>query len=130
MKNFKTIVIGGIAGLLVFAAMSARTAQQQSFGVAQIMSDPAKFWNHNVPVNGIVGSVRQSQKTVNWESGEKVAYISFNLYEPGQGDRKTGSHYIYVNMPAAGFRYLPNDGDPISLTGPLTPPYSIGSIEQ
>lgn len=121
-------VVGLAAGVLSFAALEAFTAQQ-TFTVQQVMSDPKVFYNREVAVEGIVGPVRAHTKTINFRTNERVNYLSFALYTPGDYKGR-GKHYVSISLPAASFRYQPTEGQPMAVTGPLAPPLQVGSIEQ
>lgn len=121
----RSILAGVAAGALAFAALNALSAQRY-FTVEEVAADPGKFYGREVPVTGLVRSPRQTTRYVNRQN---VPVVSFSLYSPGQGKTRWGDRYISVTVPAAQFRFLPNEGDPFNLSGVLKAPVMIGSIE-
>lgn len=124
----KAVIAGMLSGLLVFLALKAAVAFQQVFTVAQVASDPGKFYGRQVSVAGLIRGSRIYEKYMG--RGEKLRVMSFSLYEPsGEAKYPFGRHYISVDVPAVQFRFMPNDGDSFTVSGVLKDPSMIGSIE-
>ncbi len=123
------IVAAFVAGVLACTAVRAFT--QQAFAIADIMSDPAKFYGRTVAVSGLAGTVRYSHKTVDYKTRAQVEFVSFELYQPdAKGYHGRGRHFVSVNIPASGFGMnRPVEGRTVTVTGPLSAPLNVGRIE-
>ena len=130
-ENLKPAAIGALAGLLVFAGLTAAQAfrNNQSFSIAEFRAQAAELWGKPIEINGLVRSPRQHFKYV---GRDKIPAVSFSLYEPGDGKSKYsqfGKHSISVTVPADQFRFLPEEGSQVSVTGVVQPPLVLGTLE-
>jgi hypothetical protein len=114
-----------LLGMLAFAA--AQAFAQGEISIPQIMSDPKAFYGRTMTVTGVAGGVRTSVRTVDFKTRQQAQFYSFSLYEQG-GSKGRGKYYVSVNVPASSFRYVPREGDAVSITGELKPPLNVGSI--
>ncbi len=118
------------AAALAAAFLSGWTARafDPLWTVAQVASDPGKFYGNNAQVTGLARSARIS--TCYTDSG-KIPCISFSLYEPsGKQNSPFGKRYISVSMPQQALaNRLPSDGQPMNISGVIKPPSMIGTIE-
>jgi hypothetical protein len=121
---FKSVGVGALSGALVFFALTAVKAQQ-TLTVNDLRANPKAYVGNTVAITGLVSGVRSDSKFVN---GQKVAWTKLNLYDRDSKGRK-GSHYVYVSLPAANFTPTPNEGDQMTVTGPLKWPYEIAAID-
>lgn len=123
---FKSVAAGALAGVLVFLGLSAVKAQQ-TLTVYDVRMNPKAYVGTTVAVTGIATAVRAESKSVH---GQAVPWIKLNLYEWDAKKVQRGSRYIYVSLPASDFQGKPNDGDKMTITGPLKWPYEIAVIDQ
>jgi len=123
----KSVFIGAFSGALVFLALTAVKAQQ-TLTVRDLHANPKAYVGNTVAITGLVSNVRSEMRAVKGQS-QKVPWTKLNLYELDPKGRK-GSHYVYVSLPAANFTPTPNEGDQMTVTGPLKWPYEIAVIEQ
>ncbi|MFI5347636.1 MAG: hypothetical protein ACHQ51_14775 [Elusimicrobiota bacterium] len=121
---FKSVGVGALSGALVFFALTAVKAQQ-SLTVNDLRANPKLYVGNTVAITGLVSGVRSEMKKIN---GQQVPWTKLNLYERDAKGRK-GSHYVYVSLPAANFTPTPNEGDQMTVTGPLKWPYEIAAID-
>lgn len=124
LPPLKSAAIGALAGALVFFTLSAVKAQQ-TLTVNELHRNPKPYVGSTVAITGLVANVRSATKRVN---GKDVPWTRLNLYETDNKGRK-GSHYVYVSLPSANFTPAPNEGDRMTVTGPLKWPYEIAAID-
>ena len=122
----KSIAVGAVSGLLVFAALHV-LGYSQVFSIPQIASDPEKFWGAQVTLTGLVKSPSISEKYLG--KGQSIKVVRMSLHEPSGEKYPYGRRYVSVQVPLAQFRFMPNEGDTFQVSGVLKPPSQMGSIE-
>jgi hypothetical protein len=123
----KSVIIGAFSGALVFLALTAVKAQQ-TLTVRDLRSNPKAYVGNTVAITGLVANVRSEMRAPKGRT-EKVPWTKLNLYEVDAKGKK-GSHYVYVSLPSSSFTPTPNEGDQMTVTGPLAWPYEIAAIDQ
>lgn len=121
----KSVVVGALAGAAVFLALSAVKAQT-SLTVFDFQRNSKQYVGTEVRVTGLAQNIRHDVKQV---QGKPVEYTKLNLYSI-LPNGKRDSHYIYVNLPTSSFRFVPNEGDSVSIQGTPKWPYEIAVIDQ
>jgi len=121
---WKTAVIGGLSGTVVFVVLMAARAQTIAT-VSDVRANPKQYVGSSVQVTGLAQGIRTDTKLV---KGSKVPYTKLNLYEVDAKGRK-GSHYIYVALPTSDFSTTPVEGEMARVTGTLKWPYEVAAID-
>ncbi|MCX5785458.1 MAG: hypothetical protein NTX59_07200 [Elusimicrobia bacterium] len=121
---YKTALIGGLSGAIVFFILIGVRAQT-ALTVAAVHANSKLYVGTEVQVTGMVANVHSGTKTVN---GHKVPCTRLNLYEIDSKGRE-GNHYIYVSLPTSDFTSMPVNGGMATITGPLKWPYEIAAID-
>ena len=109
-----------VAGALLFAgALKAQT-------VADVLHNPGSYIGSSTSVTGIVSSVKVVTRK---RHGELVQLLKFNLYEADAKGKK-GPHYVYVSVPANTFSTVPAEGQMLTVTATLKPPYEVAVVDE
>ena len=124
--SLKAVIVGMLSGALIFFALDAVKAQQ-SLTVRDAHHDPKQYVNGRVSITGLASGIHADTK---WVNGQKVPYTRMNLYEIDPKTNKKGSYYIWVSIPTSGFKFIPNEGDLVTIDGTLKWPYQFAMIDE
>jgi hypothetical protein len=123
--RWKSVLIGGLTGVVVFFVLVAVRAQS-TLTVSDFHANSKTYVGSLVSVSGLARNIRSETKKRN---GVDVPFTTLNLYEV-DSKGKQRSYYIYVSLPSSAFSASPADGVMATITGNIKWPYMIGAIDQ
>lgn len=132
-QGIKSAAIGALTGLGIFLGLNvAQSQMNRSFTVPDVRGNASQMWGRALTIEGVMRNVRLHERRI---GRDPVKVYSFSLYEPGDPNARSeyaklyGKHSISVTVLASQFRFEPRDGMVQSVTGTLTPPMTLGSID-